>query len=88
LIITVFCFFVKSAQAKWIEKRLPFPLERKRAAFKWDELINRGIYIKLPGKRRGKKEGRSYVSFFYPLHLCSPYINTYKTAKELQIEKK
>jgi hypothetical protein len=56
LIITVFFFFVKSAQVKWIEKRLPFSLERKWAAFKGDELINRGIYLKLPGKRRGKKE--------------------------------
>ncbi len=88
MIITVFHSFVKSDQAEWFEKRLPFSPERKWAAFKGNESVNRGIYLKLPGKRRGKKEGRSCVSFFYPLHLCSPYINTYKTAKELQIWKK
>ncbi len=88
LIITVFRYFVKSSQAKWFEKRLPFSRGRKWAAFNGDESVKRGIYIKLPGKRRGKKEGRSCVSFFYSLHLCSPYINTYKTAKELHIDKK
>jgi hypothetical protein len=43
-----------------------------------DKSIDKGIYSKLPVKRRGKKEGLNVALRFVSAHLCAPYINTQK----------
>jgi hypothetical protein len=72
----------------------PDPMKRGQAAFflreKWqpvlgDKSVNKGIYFKLPEKRRGTKEGFAVDFLFDLLHLCSPYINTLNLKKKLQI---
>jgi hypothetical protein len=69
-------------------------MKRGQAAFfsreKWqpvlgDKSVNKGIYFKLPEKRRGTKEGFPDCSLFYLLHLCSPFINTLNLKEKLQI---
>jgi len=50
-----------------------------------DKSVNKGIYFKLPEKRRGTKEGFAVDFLFYLLHFCSPYINTLNPKKKLQV---
>jgi hypothetical protein len=69
-------------------------IKREQAAFflgeKWqpvlgDKSVNKGIYFKLPEKRRGTKEGFPVGLLFDLLHLCSPYINTLNRKEKLQV---
>jgi len=51
-----------------------------------DKSVDKGIYSKLPEKRRGKKEGFSHsLCFFFEPHLCSPSIYTLKREKKLHV---
>jgi ABC-type uncharacterized transport system ATPase subunit len=59
-------------------------LQEKRQPVKGDKSVNKGIYGKLPEKRRGTKEGCAVDLLLYLLHLRSPYINTQNNKEKLQ----
>jgi hypothetical protein len=60
-------------------------LEETRQPVKGDKSVNKGIYFKLPEKRRGTKEGFAIELLLDLLHLRSPYINTQNNIEKLQV---